>query len=454
MTFTKTFYSGILLCLLGATGLTAFGQAGQPTRAAGTSRQAFLQKEFIFPLQKDHVHGSTLVELPDGSLLTAWFQGSGERWADDVQIIGARKKKNSKEWGRPFVLADVKEFPDINPVLFVDAKKRLWLIWYTVIANQWETSLINYRISDQYVGMEGAPKWNWQENLLVKAGDKTERGMLPGDSFVKSVSEQTEQLMKEAALEHPADTAKYRARVEELLEKAKGNDMIRAGRLPDADGNMKDVELGYPYFRRMGWQTRAKPYVSPKGRMILPLYSDGFSFSLMAITDDLGENWKFSNPLVGSGNIQPSIARTSDGVLVAYMRDNGPPPKRLMVSRSTDEGMTWSRPVDSEILNSGTAADVVTLKNGKWALINNQLESGRHILTVSLSEDDGKTWKWNKVIETGEPGSSFHYPAIIEGANGDIHVSYSYFLNKEHKDGHKTVVHGVFNEAWIKSESR
>ncbi len=398
------------------------------------------------------MHGSTLVELPDGSLLTAWFQGSGERWADDVRIMGARKKRNSAGWSKPFVLADVKEFPDINPVLFIDGKKRLWLIWYTVIANQWETSLISYRISDQYTGMEGAPKWNWQENLLVKAGDKTERGVLPGDSFVKSVSDQLEQLLKQAAVEHPADTAKYRVRAAELLEKARGNDMMRPGRLPDGNGKEKDAELGYPYFRRMGWQTRAKPYVSPKGRMILPLYSDGFSFSLMAITDDWGKNWKFSNPLVGSGNIQPSIARTSDGVLVAYMRDNGPPPKRLMVSRSADEGMTWSRPEDSDILNSGTAADVVTLKNGKWALINNHLESGRHILTVSLSEDDGKTWKWNKVIESGETGSSFHYPAIIEGANGEIHVSYSYFLNKEQKGGHKSIVHAAFNEAWIKAE--
>ena len=61
----------------------------------------------------------------------------------------------------------------------------------------------------------------------------------------------------------------------------------------------------------------------------MPLYSDGFSFSLMAITDDWGATWKTSTPLVGFGNIQPSLARKKDGTLVAYMRDNGPPPKRL-----------------------------------------------------------------------------------------------------------------------------
>jgi hypothetical protein len=41
----------------------------------------------IFPLVRQHVHGSTIVELPNGDLLAAWFQGSGERQADDVAIM-------------------------------------------------------------------------------------------------------------------------------------------------------------------------------------------------------------------------------------------------------------------------------------------------------------------------------------------------------------------------------
>ena len=44
----------------------------------------------IFPLIKQHAHGSTIVELPNNDLLAAWFQGSGERWADDVAIMGSR----------------------------------------------------------------------------------------------------------------------------------------------------------------------------------------------------------------------------------------------------------------------------------------------------------------------------------------------------------------------------
>jgi hypothetical protein len=82
-------------------------------------------------------------------------------------------------------------------------------------------------------------------------------------------------------------------------------------------------------------------------RLIVPLYSDGFSFSLMAISDDWGASWKTSTPIVGFGNIQPSLARKKDGTLAAYMRDNGPAPKRLHISRSLDRGDTWSSVEDS-----------------------------------------------------------------------------------------------------------
>ncbi|MEZ4905823.1 MAG: hypothetical protein R2822_30680 [Spirosomataceae bacterium] len=42
----------------------------------------------IFPNQEKHVHGSSLVQLPNGDFLAAWFYGSGERTEDDVKIMG------------------------------------------------------------------------------------------------------------------------------------------------------------------------------------------------------------------------------------------------------------------------------------------------------------------------------------------------------------------------------
>lgn len=435
----RTIAAGVVMSVLPAI------MAAAPSSPADA--RAFLRTELVFPIQAEHAHGSTLVELPNGDLLVGWFQGSGERWADDVRILGARKKKGEAAWSAPFLLADVKEFPDCNPVLFLDPRGRLWLMWITIIANQWETSLVKYRVSDDFLDQAGAPAWRWQDTLLLKPGGKTERGIQSGDPFVASVRDQLTHYGAYLASDpvHAAARERWTSQSERLLSLAKGEDMMRAGRVYALDGKADESRMGYPYFRRMGWQTRNKPIITRTGRMIVPLYSDGFSFSLMAYTDDAGENWKTSTPLVGGAAIQPAIAATARGELVAYMRDNGPPPKRLHVSRSLDQGQTWSPVRDSELPNPGTACDIVTLPNGHWVMVNNDTEAGRHRLTLSLSEDEGKTWRYHKRI-ADDAATRSHYPAIIVGADGSIHVSYSFFQD----DNRKAIKHTVCNEAWIR----
>lgn len=443
-------------CLMGRLGLIqifaltilAVTSCGVENKPAADLVPIFSTEE-IFAPQQEHAHGSTIVALPNGDLLAGWFQGSGERWADDVRIMGARKKKGQERWSAPFVLADVKEFPDCNPVLFIDGKNRLWLMWMTIIANQWETSLLVYRISEDFLDMEGSPVWNWQDNLLMKPGGKTERGIQPDDPFVASVQQQladyTEYIAQNPEMEQYKE--RWGNHAAHMVSMAKGENMLRAGRVMELDGQSDETTLGYPYFRRMGWQTANKPIVTQSGRMIVPLYSDGFSISIMAYTDDWGETWKSSTPLVGGGNIQPAIAQCASGDLVAYMRDNGIPPKRLHFSRSTDNGESWSSVRDTELHNSGTLCDIVTTPSGHWVLINNDTETGRHRLTVSLSEDEGVTWSYEKQI-ADDIDTRSHYPAIVQDADGQFHVTYSHFL----KDGSKSIHYTVFNELWLRGE--
>jgi predicted neuraminidase len=404
------------------------------------------------------VHSPTIVELPNRDLLVAWYQGSGERRADDVSIMGARLKAGAKEWSSPFVMADVPDFPDINPILFIDPRGRLWLMWYTVIANQWETSLLRYRISDDYVMQEGPPRWTWQDVLHVKPGGPTEGGIQPDDRFVESVERQIEQytsyIMRAAGPIGQKLAGKMAAMWRaELLAKAKGEDMMRKGYVLDSKGGRREQSMGYPYFRRMGWQTKNKPAIVDGKRMIVPLYSDGFSFSLMAVTDDCGETWQFSEPLVAPGNIQASIVEKADGSLVAYMRDNGPPPNRLHVSSSTDDGLKWSPVTDSELPNPGSGADLATLENGHWIIVYNDTEQGRHSLAASVSTDEGKSWEYTRHLERDlrerEAATRSHYPAVIEGHDGTVHVVYSYHRN-DRKDGpNKTIKYARFSEAWV-----
>jgi len=413
--------------------------------------------QLIFPLQEEHVHGSTIVSLPNGDLLASWFQGSGERWADDVRIMGARLTASDTTWSAPFIMADVDGFPDINPILFLDRKERLWLMWYPVLANQWETSIPMYRISDSY-SSPGAPVWSWQDILFVKTGDKTERGIQPNDSFVASVQLQLEAyevyLKQELFPAFPDSTKKWmRYEWEKYKDKmdslSKGKNMIRSGRIKEGLEE-RQAQLGYPLTRRLGWQTKNKAIFLGK-RMIIPLYSDGFDCSLFALTDDEGKTWQYSNPVLGGAGIQPTIAVGKDSLLVAYLRDNGPPPSRLQRTESRDRGLTWSIPKDDTLPNPGAGCDVITLSNGEWLMAFNNSEKNRQNLSIAISDDDGKTWKWTRAIENdirAEKATSSHYPAVIEGTDGLIHVTYS-FHRGDIKPG-KTIKHFSFPVSWIK----
>ncbi|MFZ2148213.1 MAG: exo-alpha-sialidase [Sedimentisphaerales bacterium] len=449
-------FSVSFLCFLLAAGCADASFA--PVNNTADDEKVIYQAIEIFPLVRQHVHGSTIVELPNGDLLAAWFQGSGERQADDVAIMGSRLRAGEQKWSKPFVMADVPGFPDTNPILFIDPQDRLWLMWYTVIANQWETSLPKYRISEDYMKLDGPPKWSWQDVLYVKPGDPAEQGIQPGDRFVKSVERQIEEYGKYLSKSTHVSEETARKRLDkwgaDLLDKARGENMMRKGQLRDAEGRYTEQQLGYAYFRRMGWQTKNKAVIVDENRIIIPLYSDGFSFSLMAITDDGGNSWQFSEPLVGAGNIQPSIAKKTDGTLVAYMRDNGPAPKRLHISTSGDKGLTWSPVRDSELPNPGSGADLVTLRNGHWVMAYNDTENGRHSLAVSISTDEGKTWEYTRHLEldtrSRQIATSSAYPSIIQGRDGTLHVVYSYHHNDRKGAPNKTIKYVQFNEAWVK----
>ena len=390
---------------------------------------AFLESELIFPLEHWHNHASSIVEAPNGDLLVCWFHGSGERKADDVKIEGARLRSGSRVWSPRFTMADTPGYPDTNCAMFIDPSGRLWLLWPTILANEWHTALMKYNLSSNYLG-DGPPRWETSAVLHVT----------PGSEFVEAVHRFVTTMEKE---------------------------------LPDLD---VDVEPGLKarawlkdlgvhaqdkLYRRLGWMTRAHPFVLDQQRLIVPLYSDGFSFSLMAITDDWGQTWQTSAPLLGLGNIQPSIAQRRDGSLFTLMRDNGPAPHRLMQSDSHDRGATWSPVQDSELPNPGSGAEIISLRNGHWVLISNDTEKGRHSLAVQLSADEGKSWKWKRHLEldtAGPEAGSFHYPSLIEAKDGTLHASYSYHL--AHRDlpkdvdgdpSAKSIKHAHFNEAWIQA---
>ncbi|KAA3618654.1 MAG: exo-alpha-sialidase [Calditrichaeota bacterium] len=362
--------------------------------AAALQAQKLIDAKLIFPPQDKHVHSSSMVECPDGSLLACWFEGSGERNADDVRIRGARLKKGASSWGPVFEMADTPNYPDCNPILYLDNDQRLILMWVVVRANRWEAAELKYRISTDFQ-KDGAPKWQWQDIVLIKNTNKFRQDLAAGFRALPETNH---------------TWAEYAPRYEKMIIEA-ANDAVK---------------------REMGWMTRIAPTILADGRILLPLYSDGFNLSLVAISDDNGHTWNPSTPIVGRGNIQPVILARKSGELVAYMRDNGNPPARIMKSLSKDRGETWSPVEDMKIPNPGASVTGLVLKNGDWCLVYNDLEDGRHNLTLAISGDEGRTWPVNKIIEESAPGEgSFAYPAVLQTKDGSIHISYSWHKGKK-----------------------
>ena len=363
--------------------------------------------EIIFAPEKIHNHSSSVVELPNHDLLVCWYHGSGERTADDVLIQGARWNHATGKWTAPFLLADTPGFPDTNPVLFLDSHNRLFFLWAVIVAHQWETALMKYRISTDYQQPDGPPRWEFQDNILL---------------IPRNIAARTREFAAEAA----AGSGPLAERAQHLIQHARDE-----------------------YFSRMGWFGRTHPLELPSGRMLVPLYSDGFSFGIMAISDDHGYTWTASEPIVGAGSVQPTVVRKNDGTLVAYLRDNGPPPKRALVSESHDNGVSWTTARDTDIPNPGTSLEVVRLNNGHWIMVYNDIESGRYSLVAAISDDEGTTWKWKRHLD-GRPDrkspDQYHYPSVIQAQDGAIHVTYSYYT-----PAGQTIKHVRFNEDWLKS---
>ena len=359
------------------------------------AKNGIVSEEFIFPLQSEHTHGSSIVELPNGDLLAVWFQGSGERTADDVRIMGSRQKKGTQTWCTPFVAADTKGIPDCNPVLFLNKKGKLFLFWIAVLANKWEDAVLRYKTSQNYSG-DGSPIWEWQDNIFLK----------PDNKFVTEVEKKFKEMP-----DSQAGWASYAPKYDDMIKEA-SKDLLK---------------------RSLGWMTRIPPITLQSGRILLPLYSDGLNFSIVAISDDDGTTWRPSLPIVGRGPIQPALAVKRNGDIVAYMRDSGDAPARVHKSISTDNGESWSLSQKTDIPNEASV-EILVLNDGKWIFLGNDINDGRYKLSLFISDDEGATWKWKDLVEyQADKNGSFSYPCLIQTKDGMLNITYSYRVAEDKK---------------------
>ncbi|WP_135557185.1 sialidase family protein [Paenibacillus cymbidii] len=131
--------------------------------------------EFIFGDERPFAscHASTVLPLPDGSVLAAWFGGT-EEGAGDVAIWCAIRKDGG--WSKPVNVTGEQHLPHFNPVLFGRQDGGIVLVYKT----GWD---IPDWISMVVVSEDGGHTWS-AARQLVEGDDSGGRGPVKNKPIV------------------------------------------------------------------------------------------------------------------------------------------------------------------------------------------------------------------------------------------------------------------------------
>ncbi|MCC6490288.1 MAG: exo-alpha-sialidase, partial [Candidatus Hydrogenedentes bacterium] len=352
-----------------------------------------------------------IVECPNGDLRAVWYENAPpfpteqRDRSSDVRIGGARKRAGKDTWDAPFVIADTQGRSDNNPCMVIDSENRLWLFHATLDyppRNTWVYATVKYMVSSDY---ESADVPVWLKSAIFEPKFEGLEEIVTGISVEDSVK-----------------------------------DGISAEELVIAREKIKKPET-----LREGWMTRAHPLIRSDGTLLLPLASEHYEIAAMAMTKNGGESWTFSAPVPDTGVEQPSVVEFPGGRMLAYLRTLGVE-HSIEQTESLDGGMTWSPTTVTGLLHPCSGIEAIVLRSGRLALVyNDKYDDPRDSLAISLSEDEGKTWRWTRHLEN-TPGERFDYPSLIQAKDDSLHVTYSH--NTE------AIKHVRFNETWVMQGDR
>lgn len=132
-------------------------------------------------------------------------------------------------------------------------------------------------------------------------------------------------------------------------------------------------------------------------------------------------DWEFTD-----GIIQPSVVSLGGKRLRLYARSTAKMGK-ICVADSFDGGKTWTQARPINVPNPNSGLDAVALKDGRIVLVYNHTSSGRSPLNLAVSRD-GENFKMFSTLES-ERGE-FSYPSLIQGKDGDLHITYTWNRKK------------------------
>ena len=145
--------------------------------------------------------------------------------------------------------------------------------------------------------------------------------------------------------------------------------------------------------------------------------------------------WSRTKPLNDPskiGAIQPSILKLGGKRLLAIGRTQQ---GYVFEIQSPDLGESWTEMKLTSLPNPNSGTDAITLSDGRHLLVYNHVAKtpgewggARSPLNVAISTD-GMQWKSILELEN-EPNEEFSYPAVIQAADGSVHIAYTWKRQK------------------------
>jgi predicted neuraminidase len=173
---------------------------------------------------------------------------------------------------------------------------------------------------------------------------------------------------------------------------------------------------------------RAKPIQLADGTLIAGSSVESWRnwTSWVEISTNDGLTWQRHGPIdvpsAPGSLIQPTLYTRPNHTLVALCRSRGL--GVICQAESTDAGRSWSAAVPTGVLNPNSGIDVTQDAKGPLYLLYNPSKRFRTPLTIARSRDAGQSW--HDVFALEEGIGEFSYPALILGARGELHATYTW----------------------------
>eukprot|EP00899_Mesostigma_viride_P028969 jgi/Mesvir1/9257/Mv03123-RA.1 len=353
--------------------------------------QASQGKALIPPTRPEsEAHGSNLVELPNGDILLAFFDGiEGEGM---VAIVVARLVSGASRWEDPVVVSEQLGHSNQNPVLFFsEANQTLILLHTSQLAKkgQGTSELRELRSTD--LGK------TWSEPV-VKIDDK---GIFIRNQML--LSETGEWLLP--AYYTPGGMADHKSQYSAMLRSA--ND--------GADWSTNHI------MTRPNKHGAAR--VQPSVIRVPAAPQEAEQHGAATVEDaDSDEEIPWSK-------LVPSLSTQGPAqVLKAFFRDREA--EWVYMAKSFDDGLHWTEPKKTVLPNNDKAIQATVLRNGHVLIAfgNGQGSKAKWgPMAVALSTNHGEKWTYVRDLEDDYDKSlEYSYPSIIQDKAGRIHISYTW----------------------------